>query len=241
MQGTSTAPSFFQPLRDGGRRLTIMWLALAVLLVLHLYEGHENFFLKHFAGDTPPGPVLDWYKYLYKHICSLLLFAVIPILLVRYALKEPLSEHGIALGDWRFGLMATLISMLVMVGPVYIGSRNPEFQKYYPLTTLANESWGYFALWGLTYLPHYIGWEVIFRGFVGMGMRKNLGVWQAMMVQVVITTLLHIGKPEGETWSTIVAGIYMGLLTYRTGSVVWAILFHFYVGMLNTAFAGIPL
>lgn len=232
---------FFFPFRETSKRLLIIWIAAAVLLVLHLYEGNEKFFLKHLAGDMEQGEWLKWYMYLYKHICSLIFFAVIPLMLITLVLKERAADFGFQVGDWKFGLKATLISMVVMLGPMYISSRNPEFREFYPLTTLANDSWGLFGLWGLTYLPHYIGWECMFRGFLGMGLKKEMGAFQAMMVQVVATTILHIGKPEGETWSTIPAGIYMGLLTYRTGSVLWAILFHFYVGMMNTWFAGIPL
>jgi uncharacterized protein len=241
MNATPPIKPFLFPFREVSPRLMVIWFSVAILLILHLYEGNENFFLKHLANGMEEGPLLDWFKYLYKHICSLILFAVIPIMLMRFVLREPLADFGIALGDWRFGVKATLIAMVVMVGPVYIGSRNPEFRALYPLTTMANESWTLFALWGLSYIPHYIGWEVIFRGYIGMGLKKDYGAFQAMMITVIITTLLHIGKPEGETWSTIPAGIYMALLTYRTNSVVWAILFHFYVGMLNTAFGGLPL
>lgn len=59
------------------------------------------------------------------------------------------------------------------------------------------------------------------------------------MIPTLFTVLLHIGKPEGETWSTIPAGIFMGILAFRSGSVFWPILFHWYAGMANTFFAGL--
>ena len=211
-----------------------MWTIIMVLITIKLYQGDQPFFAKHFSDPTWSKPIADWFRWLYHHVSSLVLWAFIPFLIIRFGFKEKLSEYGWALGDWRFGLKATAITIVVMILPVYLSSFNPEHRAWYPLTTLATASVGYFTLWGLSYLPHYIGWEFMFRGFVGVGMSKFYGEIGATGIQVLITTLLHIGKPMGETWGAIFAGVYLGWLTYRTGSVWWAILFHFYLGMLNT-------
>lgn len=227
------------PLKTFDRKTLVIWVVAILVVTLSLYEGNESFFVKHFGDGYSDPELLKWHKYLYKHICSLVLYFIIPIIAIKAFLKENLKSYGLTLGDWKFGIKATLISWIVVIGPMYIGSKNPEFREFYPLTNLALESAGYFALWGLTYLPHYLGWEFLFRGFIGIGLKEKIGAFQAIMVQVVFTTLLHIGKPEGETWSTIFGGIYLGLLTYRTGSIFWAVLFHFFLGMMNTWFAGL--
>lgn len=215
-----------------------MWIVLVVLVITKIYWGDQSFFEAHFNQPTWTEPVANWYKWLYHHLASLLLWLIVPIFILRAFWKERISDYGLQLGDWRFGLKATLVSFIVVVLPVYISSLNPEHRAWYPLTTLANASLGYFALWGLSYLPHYIGWEFMFRGFVGLGMSKFYGKIGATGIQVIITVLLHIGKPMGETWGAAIAGIYLGWLTYRTGSVWWAILLHFYLGMLNTWMCG---
>lgn len=220
-------------IRENKTELTF-WVLIVGLTTIKLFQGDRSFFVEHFAGNLSEGPVLDWYKWLYHHLASLLLWAIIPFLVIRFAWNRKLSEFGWQLGDWKFGLKATLIAFVVMPLPVYISSLNPEHREWYPLTTLATASVGYFALWGLSYLPHYIGWEFFFRGFIGLGLKDTYGKIGATGIQVIMTTLLHIGKPMGETWGAAVGGIYLAWLTYRTGSVWWAILFHFYLGMLNT-------
>ncbi|MEX2595667.1 MAG: CPBP family intramembrane glutamic endopeptidase [Salibacteraceae bacterium] len=212
----------------------LIWVLVVTLTTLKIYQGDQSFFDHHFGDHFDDQPVLDWMKWLYHHLASLLLWALIPFFVIRFVFKEKLSAYGWTLGDWRFGLKATIIAFVVMIVPVYISSFNPEHREWYPLTSLATASAGYFALWGLSYLPHYIGWEFFFRGFIGVGLKPFYGSIGATGIQVIMTVLLHLNKPMGETWGAAIAGVYLGWLTYRTGSVWWAILFHFYLGMLNT-------
>ncbi len=234
---TPNNPSFFSPLK-ADRKVVILWSSIILLITLKIYEGDQHFFVKHWGHLWEQGPLLDWMKWLYHHLASLLLFAIIPILIIKGFFKESVKEYGVQLGDWKFGLKATLITFIIMPFPVYLSSQNPEHLEFYPLTTMATESPKLFLLWGLTYLPHYIGWELFFRGYIGFGVKKYNGAFAAIAVQTLLTTLMHIGKPEGETWGAVVGGIYLGLLTFRTRSVLWAILFHFYLGMLNSYFCG---
>lgn len=211
-----------------------LWGLVVGLTTIKIYQGDQSFFSTHFSNSEWEQPVADWYRWLYHHLASLVLWAFIPFIIIRSVFSERLRDYGWTLGDWRFGLKATLVAVVIMPLPVYLSSLNPEHREWYPLTTLATASVGYFALWGISYLPHYIGWEFMFRGFVGIGMSRFYGKVGATGIQVAMTTLLHIGKPMGETWGAAIGGIYLGWLTYRTGSVWWAILFHFYLGMLNT-------
>jgi membrane protease YdiL (CAAX protease family) len=230
--------AYYQQLTPKGLRSISMWVALTVLITIKIYQGDQSFFAAHFSDPSWTEGEANWFRWLYHHLASLLLWALVPFILIKSVYKESLGDYGWKLGDWKFGLKASLISFVVMILPVYISSFNPEHREWYPLTSLATASAGYFALWGLSYLPHYIGWEFMFRGFVGVGMSKFYGKIGATGIQVIITVLLHIGKPMGETWGAAFAGVYLGWLTYRTGSVWWAILFHSYLGMLNTWMCG---
>ena len=127
---------------------------------------------------------------------------------------------------------------LVATYPVYLASQQAEHLAFYPLSALATTSFCMFTLWGVLYLPHYIGWEFFFRGFIGFGLKKYHGWLVAITVQTTITTLLHIGKPTGELCGAAVGGILFGLIAYRTRSVLYPILIHWYLGLINTYFCG---
>ena len=82
-------------------------------------------------------------------------------------------------------------------------------------------------------------WEFFFRGFLQFGIKKHYGVAAAILVPAILTVLMHIGKPEGESWGALIGGIYLGLLALRTRSMIYPLIFHWYSGMLNTIFVGI--
>lgn len=234
--------TFFKPLLQDNRKALILWLVAAVCLLLKMYEGDYTFFVKHFSGNIESAEWQKWMKWLWHHGASLVLFALVPIVVVRLAFKEKLSEYGLTLGDWRFGLKATLAAFIILPLPLYFSAQNPEHAGWYleqfPYA-LMQQGPLWVGLWALTYLPHYVGWEFFFRGFLQFGIKKHYGVAAAILVPAILTVLMHIGKPEGESWGALVGGIYLGLLALRTRSIVYPLLFHWYSGMLNTIFVGI--
>ncbi|NEQ48857.1 MAG: CPBP family intramembrane metalloprotease [Leptolyngbya sp. SIO3F4] len=235
---SSSVRGFLAPLQ-AERRWAWLLVSVVVLSVVKIYEGDQAFFVKHFSEPFTDVQELNWMKWLYHHLASLVLFFAIPLIIIRFALHERGRAFGLGLGDWKFGIKASLVALLVLPIPVYFSSLNPEHRDFYlsgyPLE-LANSSVLYFALWGLTYLPHYIGWEFFYRGYIGFGFKKHMGMLGALMFQTLLTALMHIGKPEGETWGAVVGGIYLGLLAYRTRSIWYGVLFHFYLGILNSWF-----
>lgn len=207
-----------------------------VVIVLFMYQGRHTFFREHFAGDLSDSNALDWLAYTYMHICTFILFFLIPAAIVIFVFKRSLSEFGFTVGDWHFGLKFVSLWIIVTTPLVYLNSFMPNFQKEYPLVPLAGKNIGWFFLWALIYLVYYIGWEFLFRGFMQIGLKPVLGAFYSICVQTVPSTIIHFGKPEGETVTAIFAGIIFGAVALRTRSIFWPLLAHFYTGMANDIF-----
>lgn len=237
--------NFFRPLTDfipaekNNRKAAFLWISVILFLTIKITWGNADYFENRFLEYFSHNYYHSWYKWIYHHLASLLIFALIPVVFIKFFLKENPGEYGIGPGDWKFGLKATLAAFLILPLPLYIASLDPEHLKIYPLVKLDVNSPSEIALWALAYLPHYIGWEFFFRGFIGLGMKKHYGAFMAIMLQTLLTTLEHIGKPAGEIIGAIPAGIYLGLLTYRTNSIWWAVLFHWYLGIVNSYFCSL--
>jgi membrane protease YdiL (CAAX protease family) len=227
--------SFWDPLIAPGRTAVLLWGSVLILSTLKIIWGDEIFFLERF-GEAFEDPLRkEWWSWGYAFAASFVLFACLPVLIQRLN-RRTTPSIGLGLGDHRFGIKASLIAMIVLPLPAWISSKDPAHLEVYPLSELAVASTTSFLLWNGLHLLHYIGWEIFYRGFIGLGMRSLLGSFGAMSLQVILTTLMHIDKPNGETLGAFVGGFYLGLLTLRTGSVWYAVFFHAYLGALNTYF-----
>jgi membrane protease YdiL (CAAX protease family) len=159
----------------------------------------------------------------YNHFDSLLLYILIPGLCILIVFREPLSEYGIKLGDWKAGLLFTILGCVLMAPVIwYLGSRNFSMQGYYQY-----QADGLIWKKGL----EMFGWEFIFRGWLLFGYAKKYGP-DALWLQAVPFAVAHIGKPMVETVSTIFGGFVFGWVAWRTGSFLYGFLIHWFIGVL---------
>ncbi|MEE8452049.1 MAG: CPBP family intramembrane glutamic endopeptidase [Thermoguttaceae bacterium] len=101
----------------------------------------------------------------------------------------------------------------------------------YPVNKSAANSPAMFGLHACTYALFYPGWEFHFRGFLQFGLRGRLGLINAILIQVMASSLLHIGKPPAETFAAIGGGVVWGVIAHRTQSLLPGLLQHFLLGI----------
>lgn len=211
----------------------LFWALALAAMVLHLYPGSAAFLLRRLPEEMPERE-RRWLAYLYHHGATLVLFGL-PLALMAVAGISLGAWRLFLPGDWQTGLLWTAIGCAVATFPTWMQRRDAEFTAEYPLTMAAFDNNRRFALFTLSYLAYYIGWEAFFRGFIGYGLiGLGYSAFLALMVQTALSTIIHIGKPRMELIGAIPGGIFMGVLTYASQSLIWAILFHVYVGILNT-------
>ncbi len=106
--------------------------------------------------------------------------------------------------------------------------RFPEFRSYYsdyyPLRDPGGGGaygWRGVALSGV----QMFAWEFLFRGFLLFALADLFGA-DAVWIQTVPFAMAHFGKPEWETYSSIVGGAISGWIAYRVGSLFPSWLIH---------------
>ena len=145
----------------------------------------------------------------------------IPILLIRFVYRQPLSDYGLTLptpGRRRLALAG--FALLMLPAPMFLMARlDPSMVATYPFyrdfPTLFS-----FALYEITYLPFFIAIEFIFRGYLLFGLagktetaaRRGRDIGEtavgsvfyfgkyALLVQMLSYTAWHLGKPLPELW-----------------------------------------
>lgn len=211
----------------------LFWALALAAMVLHLYPGSADFLYRRLP-EAMPARERRWQAVLWHHIATLVIFGV-PLTVMGWAGISLGGGRLLLPGDWQTGLLWTAIACAVASFPTWMQRRDPEFSTEYPLAMAAFDNRKRLTIFSLSYLAYYIGWEAFFRGFIGFGLiGLGYSVFLALMVQTALSTIIHIGKPRMELIGAIPGGLFMGVLAYATHSLLWPILFHLYVGMLNT-------
>jgi membrane protease YdiL (CAAX protease family) len=225
-------------LRGADRTTVVVLLGGALVMTLYLYQAQPAFFLRHLAPPTGArSPWWDWYARLWEFGVMFLLWAALPALAAWRLLGRTPRADGVRLGDARFGWRACLVAAPLLVPIVWLSAADPQFQAEYPLTKLAGLSAGTFVAWQACRVVYYAAWEYFFRGFLLFPLEERFGAFAAIAIQTVPSTIIHIGKPEGEMLGALVAGVLFGALAVRTRSVLWPFLLHWWTGALMDGFA----
>ncbi len=154
------------------------------------------------------------------YVDRVILYLVIPLVITLLLFRDNPREYGFTLGDWKAGLVITLIGILLMAPIIYYLGSGDESMKSYYKPYLSGLPW-------TTFLD-LIGWEFIFRGWILFGYARKFGP-EALWLQAVPFALGHLGKPEVETLSTIFGGFAFGWVAWRTRSFVWPFLIHWFI------------
>jgi len=208
----------------------VILLITPILLTVWVYQGKGNSFARLFAAFRGPWSP-DVYATLYEFLAAFLLMFGVPALVSRFGLGRPLRDSGLELGDIHRGLRMVAVLLPFALLTAYLAAKDPSIRAAYPLAKGAVSRLGLFILVEACYLIFYLGWEFFFRGFMLFGLQRHYGSLVAILIQVIPSTLVHIGKPYSENLAAIAAGFILGYVAIRTRSIFYPMLLHAVVGI----------
>ena len=169
----------------------------------------------------------------------MIFYLVIPALIIKFGWRQDLSEYGLRLGtEPRFAqLLGACVALMLPL--VYLMSLTEGFAAKYPFLQIYNGE-PYIGptllIWELIYFLQFFGIEFFFRGFLVHSLKPSLGLY-SIFVMTVPYCMVHFGKPPAETISAIIAGIFLGWLSYRNGSIWLGLILHCTVAFSMDIFA----
>lgn len=155
----------------------------------------------------------------YQALVRLVLTGLVPLAVVLAVFRDDPGRYGLRLGDWRFGIAASLVGVGAMA-PLVVGLAGLEdFRAYYrPMVAPALDV----LATNLIELPAA---EFLFRGFFLFALLRAIGPL-GVVVATIPFAFGHLGKPELEVLSTFFGGLAYGWLAWRTGSILWGAAAH---------------
>jgi membrane protease YdiL (CAAX protease family) len=188
----------------------------------------------------------DDFKVFIQYFASffVLLFAI-PFVFILLSFPQPLETlRGIGLqpGNYKLGMLISLIGIPVTAVLVYISTKDPAIKEQYPLSKKACENPRKFILYEISYLVfYYLAWEFAFRGvflftLIELLGENSTGIIVAILIQTIIATVLHLGHPHIEILGAFFGSVVFGIIAYATQSILFTIFLHALIGILNDTF-----
>lgn len=206
-------------------QLTLI-IVIGTLLPMFDYYGHK------FAAPIASRFGVELVGVASKAYDRLFLYFLIPLFIILVIFREPASDFGFQIGNWRIGLFWTVIGCAGMAIILWFVARDPSMKEYYEARAPEN-------VWQLIYLTgvDLFGWEFIWRGLLLFGMARVLGPGPAIFLQAVPFAFMHLGKPEIETLSTIFGGAAFGFVAWQSESFIYPFFIHWFIASFTQLIA----
>jgi len=179
--------------------------------------------------------VNSFYGVILHYFSVFIFFFVVPIFILKLYKEKP-GDYGLNFNNFFSGIKIILIFLPIVFVLIWISSYQKDFQVEYPLTKSIICSFKGFVIIESIYLLYYIGWEFLFRGFLLFGLAKKFGIWIAIMIETIPSTILHYNKPPGEIILAVIGGFILGYYALKYKTIFFAVIIHWAAGLMMDGF-----
>lgn len=231
----SANPMLFTSKHRGIVLVSSILITLFYWLTALWYQNQQPFskdlvFFSFLFGSCT-SPYLDLYQYFFQFALTIFWFVLIPYWIVTKLLKMNFQQLV-----WRHVWDKTAIKVCLIIYPLvlastWFSSSEPVLQAEYPLSKQIGHSWMVFGVYQLLYFFYFFGYETMFRGFLQFGWLnskpsfKDIGI--ILVIQTILTTLFHIGKPDTEILMAALFGPVFGFVSIRFNSIWYGMIIHY--------------
>ncbi|HEX4351514.1 MAG TPA: CPBP family intramembrane glutamic endopeptidase [Polyangiales bacterium] len=208
-------------------RAAAVLVTAAICLILPRYFGQHQTFddYPQLAAWMSIFPYPELHEHVYWALFKAINYGLIPWCCIHFVLRRPVREFGVQFVETRAAWLTYGAMLLVVMPFVAYASTTHAFLRVYPKAEGAAHSLTTLVIWELAYGFQFLMLECFFRGFLIFALARYIGSL-AIFVMVVPYAMIHLGKPIAECFGSILAGIALGTIALRTGSIWGGVLVH---------------
>jgi hypothetical protein len=139
---------------------------------------------------------------------------------------------SVGLTTKNFSAQPYFLLLLLLIPVVALASTQPDFLRVYPkvkniafINGYASPVWPWKAGYELSYGLDFLTIELFFRGLLVIGLVRYAGE-RAILPMAAFYCTIHFGKPLGECITSFFGGLALGVLAYRTRSILGGLIVH---------------
>lgn len=180
-------------------------------------------------GDEAVSPTRNnLYALIWWVAASVFFYFVVPGAVVKFVQKRPLSDIGLAHRVEPGFARLLVVCIAIMLPLTYMMSLTSGFSVKYPFLQVYDSA-PYLSttllIWELVYALQFFGLEFFFRGFMVHSLKPSLGLY-SIFAMAVPYTMIHFQKPMAEAFAAVIAGIFLGWISYRNGTIWLGLVLH---------------
>ncbi|MFI5238073.1 MAG: CPBP family intramembrane glutamic endopeptidase, partial [Ignavibacteriales bacterium] len=161
----------------------------------------------------------------YWFVSDFITLFVLSVIVIKFVLRESLKDYGLQVGELKVGLFFSALFLIAMTTLIWFISATSAFSEKYPHLLSTRNSWKEFSIYEVGMMIYMVSWEFIWRGFMLFGLKKKFGYY-SVLIQMIPFVILHNGKPVAEAFGAIAGGIALGVLAFRTNSIIYCVIIH---------------
>ena len=199
--------------------LTCIYYLNNIKTVSELLQNTPLSFLGEAIGNTERSnlPQLAYWAVLLT-----IFYFLIPAAVIKIFFGKNLADFGLKIQiEEGFG-QVLLLSFAVMLPLIFLASLTSSFAAKYPFLKIFDDApyWSRTLLiWEIIYIYQFFCVEFFFRGFLIQSLKPTFGMYSIFMMTVPYC-MIHFGKPGAEAFAAILAGVFLGWLSY-TNNTIW--------------------
>ncbi len=218
--------------------------SLLGLLILGVDRGIFPFIMNFVLSDVPAVAYRFYFKLLFNFYG---IFTIAGSLFLLKLIFDRNNHEGLyGLSSNKTNINAYFVLLALMIPVVYIGTYFPGFLEYYPTYKRSGGfrfasfyqigKWLSVLIYEFFYLIDFLNTELLFRGFLIIGLSKLIGK-NTVLPMVACYAVLHFGKPWGETVSSVFGGYILGILALYSRNIWGGVFIHGGIALLMEFFA----
>ena len=200
-------------------------------------------FALRMASGFVTSPLTKFLDYPLNNYFSIILNAplkcLILLLFLRFIKTKGGYTHSITgLRSGSLSLKPFFIIIALFIPVIFLAGMQPDFAKVYPrfkhiafIFPYTSLPWITAVMYEVSYVFDFVFTEAFFRGFLVLAFIRYVGP-SAILPMAALYCAVHFGKPLAECVSSYFGGIILGIISYRTGSVLGGLVLHLGIGIL---------